>query len=92
MESDKVRVSLSHPFGRPNVVPSRTEHLICLNRGCNTGGEWFQGELDLLARTIANHSPARGTPTRSGKGRLQVETWWGDQDGMVPKQGQGARF
>lgn len=96
MESDKVRPTRpKNPYNsfrhldNPKLRPfrPRIEHLICLNRGCGTGADWFLTELDLLARTIAEVIPDRGT---SSHGKLKVETWWGDQDGMVPKRGQGA--
>ncbi|KAI5452465.1 hypothetical protein NCC49_000628 [Naganishia albida] len=61
------------------------EHLICLNRGCNTGAEWFRNEMDRLEDAIRTVWVSNRSSTQSG---LQVETWWGDEDGMVPKQGQ----
>ncbi|KAJ9108326.1 hypothetical protein QFC20_003487 [Naganishia adeliensis] len=61
------------------------EHLICLNRGCNTGAEWFRNEMDHLETTIKNVWQSQHSATQS---RLKVETWWGDEDGMVPRQGQ----
>ncbi|KAJ9099908.1 hypothetical protein QFC21_003913 [Naganishia friedmannii] len=65
------------------------EHLICLNRGCHTGGEWFQRELEDLRNNIRDHVALEQLP---GAGRLEVETWWGDQDGMVPKKGQESLY
>lgn len=42
--------------------------------------------MDRLEDAIRTVWVSNRSSTQSG---LQVETWWGDEDGMVPKQGQG---
>lgn len=43
--------------------------------------------MDHLETTIKNVWQSQHSATQS---RIQVETWWGDEDGMVPRQGQGS--
>jgi hypothetical protein len=78
-----------------------TEHLICLNRGEeDTGHVWFERAIAQLAalirlrRSERKNGEADGenrqTATDGQGGRLQVHVWWGSDDKMVPRQGQGA--
>lgn len=59
------------------------EHLLCLNRGgANTGSEWFVREIAAVAMAVKE----------AGSSRLSLDVWWGGQDGMVPRNGQGRLF
>lgn len=60
------------------------DHLLCLNRGSSTGHEWFERTLGSLEDTLV-----RSRLQSEKKQPLVVHIWWGWQDGMVPRQGQG---
>ncbi|RXK42428.1 hypothetical protein M231_00418 [Tremella mesenterica] len=73
------------------------DHLLCLNRGSNTGYEWFERTISSLAFRIVSSpstqkpqecppSPSDAVPRQANV--LKVDIWWGLQDAMVPRPGQ----
>lgn len=75
------------------------EHMMCLNRGSGTGPEWFIKEIMAVSDAV-RAAQSDTQPTNEGESadeikptkvphRLEINTWWGGLDGMVPKNGQG---
>jgi hypothetical protein len=72
------------------------EHMMCLNRGCNTGPDWFVNEAQAVADAIKEVTDLadamNALPRKDGKpvaDKLAIDVWWGGLDGMVPRNGQG---
>lgn len=62
--------------------------MLCLNRGeIDTGPAWFTEEIGAVAAALRK---AQGKDGEKGKvDKLPLDIWWGGQDGMVPRNGQG---
>jgi hypothetical protein len=66
------------------------EYLLCLGKGVTGSGahksgsrEWYAAVID----TLQIHFRSASEPTRS---RLAIKTWWGDNDGLIPRDARGA--